>query len=351
MRHPTSANQVGESVSEAVVHSANINLTAQLGDKWVGYVETYYNPEQNFAAASSITGLPRNNINMRRAYVMYNGLKEGNFYASLGKMDIPFGLNDTVSPFTNSTNWHSFAGLAYGATAGFVDNGLHVRVMAVQGGAQFRNANTPVKGSNVPSRLNNFAVDINYTADLKNQGSFLSGISYQHGTSYCQAYPIKHFEACEDNNPGIAVYAKYVDDRTVVLAEYAQTLNEWPGTFNPSLPQFEAEQNTTFTLGFRRLVDLGEKDIWLSAEFSRFKAGDDGAPWEKSDQFVLGASHFVGDSVNLFGEYVHVDGWAPLNFLSGGNCAGGLNPLCVNGAWSEQGARTDVFLIGVQAAF
>tara|TARA_B100000767_G_C19575615_1_gene455129 strand:- start:256 stop:471 length:216 start_codon:yes stop_codon:yes gene_type:complete len=42
---------------------------------------------------------------------MYGNLDHSNVYTSVGKMDIPVGLNDIVSPFTKSTNWHSFAGI------------------------------------------------------------------------------------------------------------------------------------------------------------------------------------------------------------------------------------------------
>jgi hypothetical protein len=91
MRHPTSNNQIGTSSSEAVIHSANINLTAKLHENITGYVELLYNPEQNFASGSTITGLPRNNVNVRRAYVLWGNLDKSPMYASLGKMDIPFG--------------------------------------------------------------------------------------------------------------------------------------------------------------------------------------------------------------------------------------------------------------------
>ena len=190
MRHPTSANQFGKEVSEAVIHSVNLQVTGRVTDRLTAYTELLYNPEQNFASGSTITGLPRNNINMRRAYLLYGDLDNSPFYASIGKMDIPFGLNDTVNPFTNSTNWHSFAGLAYGAKVGYAGNNLNLRAMAVQGGAQFRNANTSVHGSAVPSKLNNFALDANYTFEFDDDSSLLAGVSYQHGTAYCQDYEL-----------------------------------------------------------------------------------------------------------------------------------------------------------------
>jgi len=52
----------------------------------------------------------------------------------------------------------------------------------------------------------------------------------------------------------------------------------------------------------------------------------------------------VTDSVNLFGEVIHTQGWVPLNFLSGGN-------LPLGASWSEFDAETNVSNLGVQAAF
>jgi hypothetical protein len=188
MRHPTSSNQIGTSASEAVIHSSNVSFTAQLSDSLTGYVELLYNPEQNFASGSTITGLGRNNVNVRRAYVLWGDLDQSPLYMSIGKMDIPFGWNDTVSPFTNSTSWYSFAGLAYGALAGYAADNFHLCAMATQGGAQFRNANTPVNDTNVPSRLNNFAVDANYDFQVANNATLTAGFSYQYSTAYCQEY-------------------------------------------------------------------------------------------------------------------------------------------------------------------
>ena len=59
-------------------------------------------------------------------------------------------------------------------------------------------------------------------------------------------------------------------------------------------------------------------------------------------------------NVKYFAEMVHVAGWVPLNFLSGGH----MDPTnaqpevpFLHESWSEQDAKTDVIVIGVQAAF
>ncbi|MGJ8690376.1 MAG: hypothetical protein ACSHXZ_12755 [Gammaproteobacteria bacterium] len=369
MRHPTSANQIGENSSEAVIHSVNINMTARLSESLTAYVELLHNPEQNFAAGSTITGLPRNNVNVSKAYVLWGDLNKTPYYASLGKMDIPFGLNDTVSPFTNSTNWHSFAGLAYGGLLGYSSDNLHLRAMAIQGGAQFRNANTPVGRTNVPSKLNNFAIDASYTTQFDYDATLQIGASYQYGTSYCQEYVdtpasahttptfipgvtrnqapqgVVHFNPCLDNNDAAAVYALYENGNTKLLAEYGQTLKEWPGTFNPYMPQFGAAKNKTLTVGGKHSKDLGlSNPVDFSLEFSRYKAGPSGSNWEKQDQLVLGASYFLNPSVNLFSEAILVEGWVPLNFLSGGN-PGSL----VGTSWSSQSSKNQILAVGIRA--
>ncbi|MDX1489875.1 MAG: hypothetical protein R3332_01195 [Pseudohongiellaceae bacterium] len=369
MRHPTSANQIGKNASEAVIHSAKISLTARVTDDISSYVELFYNPEQNFASGSTITGLPRNNVNVRRAYVLWGNLDKTPLYASIGKMDIPFGWNDTVSPFTNSTNWHSFAGLAYGGLVGYSTDTLHLRAMAIQGGAQFRNANTPVGDTNVPSKLNNFAVDANYTAALDNNATLNIGASYQYGTAYCQEYVdtpatahstpfvipgvtvntapqgVVHFNPCQDNNDAAAVYAIYKNDRLMLTAEYAQTLEAWPGTHNPYIPQFDAAKNKTFTVGGKYAADFGlTNNVDLSVEFSRYKAGAAGSPWEKQDQLVFGSSYFLTPSVNLFSEAIFVKGWVPLNFLSGGNPGS-----AVGTSWSSQSSKNQILAVGIKA--
>ncbi len=350
MRHPTPSNQIGKSASEAVVHSANLSVTANVTEDITAYLELLYDPEQSFGAGT-ITALGRNQLQARKAYVMWGNLDKSPVYASLGKMDIPFGLNDTVSPFTNSTNWHAFAGLAYGAQLGYYANGLHVRGMAVQGGSQFRSASAPVRGTNVPSKLNNFAVDANYAFNLAEDNFVMVGGSYQHGTSYCHNYPVVHFNPCDDNNPAFAAYAKANLGAFTLLGEFAETTKEWAGTAVPDptnpLSVFEASKATSFTVGgkydFEQSI-MGRGKDTVSLEYSKFISGANDAPWERQEQIVVGYAKFLTPSVKAFTEYVRVNGYVPLNFLSGGNFPDGST-------WSVNDASTDIVAVGVQAGF
>jgi hypothetical protein len=343
MCHPTANNQVGKNVSEAVLHSTQVALTANLGSWFSAYSEILYDPEQSFGAGTT-TSLTRNQLQLRRGYVLIGNLDESPFYFSLGKMATPFGLTDTVNPFTASTVWHAFGGLSYGALAGYSGNGFNVSLMAAQGGAQFRAANANVNGTNTPSKLNNFVADVNYSFDFGSENSAMLGASYIRGSAYCQDFPVTHFSACQDTNPAYDIYGQLTLGNFEVLAEFAQTRDEWPGTFNPAIPQFAASDVTSWGLGGKYKTSLFDKPFDLSAEFSRFVSGPDGSPWERQDQIVLGWASYITPSVKLFGEYIHVDGYVPLNFLSGGNLPAGQTH-------SVNDANTDVLLVGVNAAF
>jgi hypothetical protein len=345
MRHPTGNNQVGTVVSEATIHSAQLGFTANLGDWTTANVEMLFDPEQSFGAGTN-TALTRNQVQVRKAFVLFGNLDKSNFYASLGKMPVSFGLTDTVNPFTASTVWHAFGGLANGARLGYMNDGFNFSLMAIQGGAQFRSANNPVDGTAVPSRLNNYAVDVSYENSYSDEGSILFGASYQKGTAYCQAFPITHFSPCAENNPAFDVYARLLHNNWTVKAEFAKTTDEWPGTFNPSLPQFAASKVTSFDFGLKYRTTFNDKPLDYSAEFSRFEAGPSGSEWEKQDQLVLGVSSFLTPSVKLFSEYIRVSGYAPLNFLSGGHIPGSPEiPV------SDISANSDILMFGVNATF
>ena len=117
------------------------------------------------------------------------------------------------------------------------------------------------------------------------------------------------------------------------------------------MPEFAASDVTSFDLGAKYRYDLGHGPVNLSAEFSRFTAGPDGAPWESQDQLVLGAAWFVRPSAKLFAEFIRIDGYAHLNFISGGSVRDEEGMVVPDSTHSDNTARSDVFMIGVNAAF
>ena len=206
-------------------------------------------------------------------------------------------------------------------------------------------------GTAVPGRLNNFAVDANYTLGLGSVGSLLLGGSYLRGTAYCQDFPVVHFAPCKDNNPAFGVYGKFIYGDFTLQGEFARTTDEWPATFNPAIPQFPAGKVTSFGVGTRYRYDSGFGPVDFSVEFSRFSAGAEGAPWERQDQLVLGLGWFVRPSVKVFAEYIQIDGYTPLNFISGGNIKDEKGEVLPDRTHSDATARSEVFMVGVTAAF
>ena len=117
------------------------------------------------------------------------------------------------------------------------------------------------------------------------------------------------------------------------------------------MAQFAASKVTSFDIGLRHRIDTGRGPVDLSAEFSRFIAGPDGAPWEQQDQIVLGGAWFVRPSAKLFAEYIRVNGYAPLNFISGGSVRDDNGMVSPDQTHSDGSARSDIIMVGVNVAF
>ena len=352
MRHPTATNQIGKEVSEAVIHSFQLSLSGTI-NKWLGtHIELLYNPQQNFGTGT-ITDIERNQVQLRKAFLAIGDLNSFPVYGAIGKIDAPFGQTGTVSPFTNSTMWHAFGGIGYGALVGFKKWNLHATFMAVQGGAQFRALNTAVgDSSDVPSRINNFTADINYTLGNEEKIQFVAGASYVRGCAYCHEFPVFHFVPCKENNPAWTAYGRIsINERLIVKGSFAKTVNVWPGTHNPTPPLnvYEASKVSSMDVGARYyLKKEGSVQHFVSGEFSNFIAGPSGAPWERQNQIVVGYAAFIKNSSKLFIELFRTDGFVPLNWISGSNPNA---PFPAGETHSVRNAFSNGIIIGGQITF
>lgn len=347
MRHPTPSNQIGTTVTEAVIHSAHLSLTASLNPWITAYGELLFDPQQSFGPGT-ITDLARNQVQLRKGMIMIGDLNKFPVYLAIGKMDTPFGQMGSVSPFTNSTMWHAFGGLAYSAILGFDKYGINANVAFIQGGAQFRAANVPVDSTAVPSRLNNLSLDLNYTLEVMDGIEVQVGGSYIKGSAYCQPWPVVHFMPCGEANPAYTYYGNImIKNRLFLKASFAETLDIWPGTFNPAPPLNEFEASKVSSLDYGAILNINpESDIVysLSGEFSDFRAGPNGAPWERQNQLVLGFNAQIEETSRFFFEFFRAEGYVPLNFVSGGNFE---NP---GETHSRSDANTTGFVLGVLMA-
>ena len=322
MRHPTANNQIGKTVSEVVIHSSQVCLIGSVNDWLTFYGEMLYNPQQSFGAGT-ITSLGRNQLQLSRGFALLGNTSKLPLYLALGKMDIPFGLTDSYSPFTNSTMWHAFGAVGNAAILGYKKDGVHVTASFIQGGSQFRALNSPVDSTSVPSRINNFALDFNYNFELLEDINLIAGVSYVKGSAYCQSFPVVHFQPCGENNPAYSYYGNLdVFGLLSIKASVAKTFQVWEGTENPFLPSgiFPASKVSSFDIG-AKLLFLEDDDLscTFSVEFSNFKAGAADAPWERQSQLVLGLNAQFHKTSRVFLEFFRTKGYVPLNFISGGN--------------------------------
>lgn len=352
MRHPTANNQIGSEVSEAAIHSFQLSLSGTVNNWLAAYAEMLYNPQQSFGTGL-ITSLERNQIQLRKGFMLVGNLNKFPIYGAIGKMDAPFGQTGSVSPFTNSTMWHAFGGIGYGAQVGFKKWNIHATVMAVQGGSQFRALHTTVGDStNVPSQLNNFTADLNYTIHFTESTKLSFGGSYLHGSAYCHEFPVFHFEPCKDNNPGWAAYGKLVITESLTLkGGFAKTLKVWPGTHNPTPPLnvFAASAVSSLDVGAKYIFGSGNSVTHsVSGEFSNFRSGPSGAPWERQNQIILGYAASFDKASKLFLELFRTDGYVPLNWISGSNA---YAPFPPGETHSVRNAFSHGIVIGGQLTF
>ena len=211
--------------------------------------------------------------------------------------------------------------------------------------------NVPVKGTATPSRLDNFALDANTEFDLASGCTLLLGGSYLHGSAYCQDFPLPTSLAAVSTTPP----SMFTEGSP---SETSRSGLKWPGrgmsgpeTFNPALPGFPASKVSGFDIGAKYRHDAQGTPVDFSAEFSRFTAGPAGAPWERQDQTVLGVAWFPRPNAKLFAEYIRVDGFAPLDFISGGNIEDEEGEPIPDATQSDRSARTDVLLAELNLAF
>ena len=345
MRQPE--NVSGKTASEAALHSIQVGLTANISPWISAYSEILYDPEQSFASGT-ITSLPRNQLQMRKGYLLLGDLSVSPFYFQLGKIESPFGQMDTVNPFSLSTDWHTFAGLSYGALVGYSKDGLNIAAEAVQGGAEFRGLNMPVEGTNIPSKLNNYVFDANYKLKFGELNSMRFGASYEAGSPYCQNFPVRHFGTCSSPNPAYSVYGEVQLDKFRLKGSFQQTLKVMPGSFNPNPPlnAFAASKVSAFDVGGLYETMIAGKKTHLSLDYSAFIAGPSGAQWRQQTQLVAGLAYFPMKNVKFFTEAIFIQGYAPFEFLTGGMPGPDPTALLSNAA-----SKTGVLIGGITAAY
>lgn len=345
------SSQIGCQASEVILFEAKLAVTGTVEDWFSFFGEFLYNPSQS-VFPGPITSLPRNLIELSQGYVVIGNLKFFPVYVAAGKMTSPFGLGDTVNPFTLSVVSDFFSGLAYGAKAGVSTHGFNASCMLIQDEAEFRGLNSITPN---PNHLRNYVVDASYTYELDGI-KIRGGASYEAGSIFNGDFPVQSVNSKGSfKNPAYDFYLKVEIDNFTALAEFARTTKPWPGTYNPNAPlnQFKASHVQALNIGAQYRFDLKHGQALLaSISFGQFKPGPRNSPWEQMSQFVAGLEFRYKHYLRFFTEYIHTQGYTPLNFISGGNqtfAATGRPYL--GSTWSNQDARGNIITAGIQCTF
>ena len=169
--------------------------------------------------------------------------------------------------------------------------------------------------------------------------------------AYCQDFPVVHFGPCKKNNPAFDVYGKLVADDLTLKGEFAHTADAWPGTFNPGMPEFEASRVSSFDMGAKYRYDTVAGPVDLSPSSAVSSRAQTALRGNTQDQIALGAALYPRPNAKLFAEYIRIDGYAPLNFISGGSVTDEEGNVIPDATHSDISARSDVVHIGVNLAF
>lgn len=283
----------GDYATDLRLLQANLATAVHFHDWISGYFETLFSDVFTFAD-------PRqNSFQVRQAYVTLGNLERLPIYAFIGKKNVSFGDMRTLAPFSQSTVWHYFAPLAEGGGVGFVWNGLHAVVTALNGGRGIRVSRTQDKGD-----LNNFAANVSYEVTLGESVSLLVGGGYLQSTIYNSLIPEHTNPNVQGpDNPAWDVNATLRVGWLYLSGEFAETLDPWPAAgHRVQAFRFEAGIRTAWR-------DL---PVGLAVSYSEGIQGPPGSEFEFNKQLVVGGEIALSPYAKLTAEYVLGLGFAPL---------------------------------------
>jgi len=320
----------GDYGSELLINNVNIGLLANVSSWMALYSELNWDPARTFEGVDEKitvqdpTGAPlviergrvvdatRQTVSLKQAYMLFGDLDKYSVYGYLGKFRTPFGLDDTVSPFSANMIFHYFNGLSHGAAVAVYKEGVHLTAALLQGGPQFRTVNSGNYGGDV----DNFAISASYENEFVRIGGGVLG-----GTGYSSDFPIAHFAITGRRNPAWDGHLRLRFNPLTVSGEIVQTFKVWPGTAGtPTQPAnfFPASKVTAYALEAK--VDVAEDTAVpsaISVSWSEGRQGASGSQWEFNRQLTIGFQAKVQSNIGVYFEFNHLQGFAPLQWMTG----------------------------------
>ena len=339
-RFPFFSDRTDKQAGVFAINNAALSFTSTFGDWTTIYMQPEYS-ETDFPGA-------QDEMQLRKAYVVFGNLQKSPFYAAFGRKTIDFGNFDGYNAFTQTEGQHYFWAQSDQPVLelGYYNNGLKLTASAFSAGRQLR---TAFAGED--NNIGNYAASIEKEFTLGNGGSFTVGSSYLHDTIYRNNWTAHTFRAIQQGTPptnfieyrnsAVDAFAEYNSPFFDAMVEYTTTLKPWGaaipqdvnGFVDPAyiidaagsandIDNINFDQKLNVLVAQMRIKPMmpNGRRMAISAVGSWGKIGDEfvgvgigGQPtsWTKNQQHALSFEYPVNDYLEFGAEYVYNKGFIP----------------------------------------
>ncbi len=323
------------------INNAALSFTSTFGDWTTVYMQPEYS-ETEFRG-------DQDELQLRKAFVVFGNLEKTPFYAAFGRKTIDFGNFDGYNPFTHTEAQHYFWAVSDQPVleVGFYKNGFKLTASAFSGGRQLRTAYASEENN-----IANYAFSAEKEFLLGGDKAFTVGGGYLHDTIYRNNWTAHTFQGIATGTPpanfiqyrnsAVNAYAEYTSDFFDAMVEYTTTLEPW-GAAIPQAPDgtpfpqylvdptgsttdrnnINFDQNLEVLVAQARIKPMlpNGKRMAISAVGSWGNIGDDfqgistltfqPTSWKKNQQHALGVEYPVTPYLDVGAEYVYNKGFIP----------------------------------------
>lgn len=340
-RFPFFSQATDQEAGVFAINNAALAFTSTFGDWTTVYMQPEYS-ETEFAG-------DQDEMQLRKAFVVFGNLEKAPFYAAFGRKTIDFGNFDSYNAFTHNEGAHYF--LAHSdqpvLEVGYYRNGLKLTGSAFSGGRQLRVAYAD-ENNNIANYA--FNAEQEFRFGHKGQNAFTIGGGYLHDTIYRNNWTAHTFQQIaagpppanliEYRNSAVNAFAEYNSPFFDAMVEYTTTLEPWaaaipqddmgfpdPAYLIDPMGSTTDRDNIDFDQRLEVLVAqlrvkpmVNGRRMAIAATGSWGNIGDDfvgvgmmGQPttWEKNQQHAVSLEYPISPYLEVGAEYVYNKGFIP----------------------------------------
>ncbi len=323
------------------INNAALAFTSTFGDWTTFYMQPEYS-ETDFAR-------DQDEMQLRKAFVVFGNLERSPFYAAFGRKTIDFGNFDSYNAFTHNEGAHYF--LAHSdqpvLELGFYKNGFKLTGSAFSAGRQLRVAYAGEE-NNIGNYAFNAEKEFRFGRNLDK--SFSIGGGYLHDTIYRNNFTAHTFQGIQNGTPptnffsyrnsAVNGFAEYNSKFFDAMLEYTTTLEPWgaaipqdaDGFIDPAyiidplgptndINNVNFDQNLEVLVAQARIKPMvNGRPLAIAATGSWGQIADDfvgvgigGQPtsWGENQQHAVSLEYPISPYLEVGAEYVYNKGFIP----------------------------------------